>query len=136
MKNTSKVAAYVAERIRITGEKQTDITEEAGFDKPNVITMIKQGKTKLPLAKVGLLAKALEVDSTYLLKLCLEEYQPETWKAISPYMEEMLTADEMRILRAIRKELGVTYILAMTKEQDVALNDFVNTMRKDVITIQ
>lgn len=136
MENTSQVAVFVSERIRITGKKQVEIAEEAGFDKPNVITMIKQGKTKLPLAKVGLMAKALEVDPIYLLKMCLEEYQPDTWKEISPYMEDMVTADEMKILRAIRTGIGAAYISAMTKEQNEALNNFVSTMKKDVNTIQ
>lgn len=136
MENTSQVAVFVSERIRITGKKQVEIAEEAGFDKPNVITMIKQGKTKLPLAKVGLMAKALEVDPIYLLKMCLEEYQPDTWKAISPYMEDMVTADEMKILRAIRTGIGAAYISVMTEDQNKALKNFVHAMKNDVITIQ
>lgn len=136
MENKSLVAKFVSERIRMTGKKQVEIAEEAGFDQPNVITMIKQGKTKLPLAKVGLMAKALEVDPTHLLKMCLEEYQPDTWMAISPYMEDMVTADEMKILRAIRTGIGAAYISVMTEDQNKALKNFVHAMKNDVITIQ
>lgn len=136
MENTSRVAKFISERIRITGKKQIEIAEEAGFVKPNVITMIKQGKVKLPLAKVGLMAKALEVDPTHLLKMCLEEYQSDTWKAISPYMEDMVTATEMKILRAIRTGIGAEYISAMTEEQIAAMNNFINVMKKDVTTVQ
>lgn len=135
MDNTSRVAAFVSERIRVTGKKQVDIAEEAGFEQPNVITMIKQGKTKLPLAKVGTMAKALEADPVYLLKLCVEEYQPDTWEAISPYMEEMVTADELRIVHAIRKGIGTPYLSAMTNDQQKALNAFVDSMQNDLSTL-
>jgi len=127
---TSKVARFIAERIRVTGKAQTEIAFEAGFEKPNMITMIKQGRTKLPLAKIGAMAKALETDPTHLLKMCLEEYQPETWDAVSPYMDEMLTGDELSLLRSIRSWVGVPYLAALTEEQRGKLDDFINTMRK------
>lgn len=136
MEIKSQVASFVAERIRITGKKQVEIAAVAGFDKPNVITMIKQGKTKLPLGKVGPMAKALETDATYLLKLCLEEYQPETWKAISPYMDDMLTSDEIRFMRAVRNWAGVNFISAFTKEQQSKLNAFINSMQSEYSRIQ
>ena len=41
---------------------QAEIAEEAGFVNPNMVTMIKQGATKLPIDRVPALAKALEVD--------------------------------------------------------------------------
>lgn len=136
MEIKSQVASFVAERIRITGKKQVEIAAVAGFDKPNVITMIKQGKTKLPLGKVGPMAKALEADATYLLKLCLEEYQPETWKAIRPYMDDMLTSDEIRFMRAVRNWAGVNFISAFTKEQQSKLNAFINSMQSEYSRIQ
>lgn len=133
---SSQVAALVAEQIRITGKKQLQIAEEAGFDNPNVITMIKQGRTKLPLGKVGPMAKALELDPTALLKLCIKEYQPETWEAISPYMDEMLTADELDIVLAIRNAIGAPYLLALNVDQNKKLHDLILSMKKDVNTIQ
>lgn len=136
MENNSQVASFISTRIRITGKKQIDIAEEAGFDKPNVITMIKQGKTKLPLAKVGAMARALETDPTHLLKLCLSEYQPETWEAVSPYMEEMLTSDEMKFIRAIRNWAGVPFIAAITKEQKSKLQLFISSLQSESHRIQ
>ena len=40
------VASFVRHRIAILDKQQTDIAAECGFEKPNIITMIKQGKTK------------------------------------------------------------------------------------------
>lgn len=136
MENTSQVAALVTEQIRIIGKKQLEIAEEAGFENPNVITMIKQGRTKLPLGKVGLMAKALELDPTYLLKLCIEEYQPETWDAIRPYMEDMVTADELSIVLSIRNAIGAPYLSALNTDQRKKLDDFILSMRKDVFITQ
>ena len=91
MNNYLDVAKYISACIKASGKKQYEIALEAGFDSPNVITMIKQGKTKLPINKIGVMSKALEIDPVYLLKLCLSEYQPETYAAIVPFMEEILT---------------------------------------------
>lgn len=136
MENTSQVALFVTEQIRIVGKKQLEIAEEAGFENPNVITMIKQGRTKLPLGKVGLVAKALDVDPIYLLKLCIEEYQPETWEAIGPLLEEMVTKDELDIVKAIRKAIGAPYLSALNKCQSSKLDEFILAMKNDIATIQ
>ena len=136
MENSSEVAALVAEQIRIIGKKQMEIAEEAGFDNPNVITMIKQGRTKLPLAKVGSIAKALELDPIFLLKLCIKEYQPDTWEAISTFMDEMVTADELKVVLEMRNAIGAPYLSALNEEQKQKLQDFILSMKKDVNTIQ
>ncbi len=136
MENTSQVALLVTEQIRIVGKKQLEIAEEAGFDNPNVITMIKQGRTKLPLGKVGLVAKALEIDPMYLLKLCIEEYQPETWEAIRPFMDEVVTKDEMHIVKVIRNAIGAPYLSALNMEQRSRLDEFILSMNNEVTTIQ
>ena len=136
MKKTSLVAVLVTEQIRFIGKKQLEIAEEAGFDNANVITMIKQGRTKLPLGKVGSMAKALELDPTYLLKLCIEEYQPETWDAIRPYMDEIVTADELSIVLSIRNAIGAPYISALNMDQRNKLDDFILTMKNEVSIIQ
>lgn len=136
MENTSQVALLVTEQIRIVGKKQLEIAEEAGFENPNVITMIKQGRTKLPLGKVGLVAKALEIDPMYLLKLCIEEYQPETWEAIRPFMDEVVTKDEMHIVKVIRKAIGAPYLSALNMEQRSRLDEFISSMNNEVTTIQ
>jgi hypothetical protein len=86
MKITSEVARIIAFRIETTGKLQKDIAAKVGFENANMITMIKQGKARLPLDKVGPMALALEIDPLYLLQLCMEEYQPTTWKAIAPLL--------------------------------------------------
>jgi hypothetical protein len=86
MKITSEVARIIASRIEVTGKLQKDIAAKVGFENANMITMIKQGRTRLPLDKVGPMALALEIDPLDLLQLCMKEYHPATWKAIAPLL--------------------------------------------------
>lgn len=78
-----RVPDYLAQQIILCGKSQKEIAEEVGYEKPNVITMMKQGHTKIPIVKVGAFARALEVDPAYLLRLVCMEYMPETWAAIA-----------------------------------------------------
>ena len=98
------VAAYLDREISRCGKTQLQISRECGFPKPNIITMIKQGHTKLPLTKVGSIAKSLGVDPAYLLRLALREYFPDTYSAIEDVLSpSLLTQNEMSIVNALRK---------------------------------
>ena len=61
------VAQYLNTKINESGKTQKEIATEIGYDSPNVITMFKQGLTKLPMNTIGPIARALEVDPVYLL---------------------------------------------------------------------
>ncbi|MDP2787085.1 MAG: hypothetical protein Q8O79_03290 [Pseudomonadota bacterium] len=134
METTSPVARLISERIDATEQLQKDIAMKAGFDKPNIITMIKQGKTRLPLDKVGPMAQALEIDPVQLLEMCLEEYQPATWKAIAPYMKSAITQDELSLLTALRASVGGPYLLALSDGAKAHLESFIASLRAPAIT--
>lgn len=123
------VAQFIRERIDFLGKPQKDVAVEAGFEHPNVITMIKQGKTKLPIAKIGPMATALETDPLQLLKLCLSHYYPDTWKAIEPFLESALTEDEVRLLGALRTSVGGPYLSALSSESKRHLESFMKSLR-------
>ena len=116
METTSRVARFITERIEATAKLQKDVATKVGFDKPNMITMIKQGRTRLPLDKVGPMAMALETDPVALLQMCMEEYQPKTWAAIAPFMEMVLTEDERRLLTSLRASVGGPFLSALDTE--------------------
>lgn len=102
------VAEFIELQIESSGLRQAEIAEACGFEKPNVITMIKQGKTKLPLAKIGPMARVLNVDPILLFKMVISEYLPETWDAIEAlYGQPPLTENELAVLKAVRK-VGLT----------------------------
>lgn len=106
-KKSLSVAAYIQLQIAVSGVAQKDIAEALGYDNPNVITMFKQGKTKLPLNKVGQLAKVLGVDPVHLLRLVMNEYCPDTWQAIQHLVgNSLITANEMTLVEIVRKTCG------------------------------
>lgn len=104
MKRVTTVAAFINENIRKCGKTQKRITGEVGFISLNMMTMLKNGTTKVPLHKVGPIAEALEVDPLYLFSLVMREYYPETYDSLVPILKGLeLTEDEMRFLRTFRK---------------------------------
>lgn len=129
METTSPVARLIAERIDAMKQLQKDIAMKAGFDKPNIITMIKQGKTRLPLDKVGPMALALEIDPVLLLEMCIEEYHPATWRAIAPYMRSAITQGELIMLTALRATAGCPTLSALSDESKAHLESFIASLR-------
>jgi transcriptional regulator with XRE-family HTH domain len=98
------VAEFLTRRIAELDKTQRQISEEAGFDNPNIITMFKNGDTKVPINRVARLAKALEVDSAHLLRLVMRDYAPDLWEEVEDIMKStILTPGELNLLRAIRE---------------------------------
>lgn len=128
MENVNTVAEFISTRIKHIGKPQFEIATECGYDKPNIITMIKQGKTKLPLGKVCLMAKALETDPVHLLKLCLKEYQPENWVAIEPLLDSTLTITEKALLNHLRTYVGAPYLAVLSAESNRLFSQFLQSL--------
>lgn len=101
------VADYVSHQIILSGKSQKDIADELGYDKPNIITMFKQGKTKVPINKVPEFAKVLGVDPIHFLRIALLEYSPSTWEVIEEVVgRSIVTENEMRIIKIVRDTSG------------------------------
>ena len=101
------VAKFLADRIASVDKTQREIAEECGFDHPNIITMFKNGQTKLPINRITTLAMALNVDPAYLLRLVMLEYFPDTWETIENIMQStVLTANELLLVRSFREVAG------------------------------
>jgi hypothetical protein len=108
------VAEYLATQIDLCGKTQMEIAREVGFEKPNVITMFKQGKSKLPISRVGKMAKALGVDPFFLYELVMREYEPDTWTAIE--------SDVMRGSRLTLSEREVLKLMQLSGASDATLS--------------
>lgn len=125
------VADYVSWQVDLCGKPQKQIAEEAGFQQPNIVTMFKQGKTKVPLDKVGKLARALEVDPLHLLRMCMREYWPDTYPEIEGIFDQpILTANELKILEVIRKA-NVVNPKIRTTEDEVRLMVAIESLKPD-----
>jgi hypothetical protein len=125
------VAEYISMQLHLCGKAQTQIAEEVGFDKPNVITMIKQGKTKVPLTKIGSMAKALEVDPVFFFKLVMNEYNPDLLDVITSITSQpIITNNEMDFIRVIRSS-KVTNPKLRTEAEKKKFKEFVDSLKSD-----
>lgn len=103
-KTKMTVAQFLTIKINESGKTQKEIAAEIGYDAANVITMFKQGLTKLPLNTVGPIARALDVDPVYLLRLTFSEYFPETFDAIEHALgTTFVTENERKMLDEFRR---------------------------------
>lgn len=105
MPSTAKahVAAYFTALVNASPKTQDEIAKEVGLDSVNVISMIKTGRTKLPLARIPGFAKALDTDPKEMLAVALEAYQPELYGVLSAIAPSMLVStNELQVLSALR----------------------------------
>ncbi len=68
-------AKLIADRVRDLSHRKTQvqIASEAGFANANMMTFLKNGRNKVPIDRVPALAKALEVDPAFLMRLALDQ---------------------------------------------------------------
>lgn len=101
----TRIAEYLRTQINALSARksQQDIARQAGFTSPNIITMMKQGQTRVPLDRVPGLATALFVDPTFLFRLALEQFWPEDSEIVDTIFKNIVTANEMKWVRALRK---------------------------------
>ena len=100
---TKTVADYLTSALKVyTGNRtQTEIARAAGFNNPNMLSMIKAGRAKLPIARVTALCQALEIEPTELILLLLSEglATPEENPLWVAFGGRLPSASELRCLR-------------------------------------
>lgn len=76
---TFTVKQLIAVAIATSGKTQTEIAREIGIDQPNLVSMLKSGRSKLPINRVRAFANAVGIDPKPFMSRVLQEYMPETW---------------------------------------------------------
>ena len=106
----TRLAKFIDKRVlELRPKSQTDIAIEAGFTRPNVLSMIRHGACRLPLDRVPGLAKALDTDPAKLFALALEQRGPDTTAAaIREIFHTVVSANEAEWLSELRKASGNT----------------------------
>lgn len=120
MTRNPAVATYLANQLEVCGKTQVEVAEELGYQRPNIITMFKQGKTKIPISVAPRLAKAIGVDPNFFLRMVMNEYMPEVLAAIDESMGHLASEHEAKILEIIRAETGDADPRITTKAQEQA----------------
>ena len=98
------VKALLKVRMRDLDLTNSDMQQVMGYDRPNVIAMMRGGSMRLPVSKVAEVAKKLQVDPVYLLSKVLAENDAALWDVISSVLgDRLITANEMDLVNLVRK---------------------------------
>jgi hypothetical protein len=124
------VADYISRQIDVCGKNEAEIADEVGYP-TSMVSMIRTGRAKLPIGKIGFFAKALAVDPAILLQLVMMEYSPDTWRAINEIQgRSPISANEQAIVNEIRKLSKNSDPKLQSAAQHKALKEFVDSMVK------
>ncbi len=122
----SGVARKVTDMVNGSDLSQREIANAIGYPKSNIITMFKQGTTKVPLNKAAKLAKICDADPTSFVRLCIEEYAPGIWDALQEIFTAALDSDEEKVVKSVRKAVKDSGgALAVTPTKLAMLREFV-----------
>lgn len=104
----SSLAIFLRQRIAdLRPVTQAEIAKRAGFANANIVSMLKDGTTKLPIDRVPDMAKALECDPARLLRLALEQSHGETVaRTIFQIAGPLPTVNERQLLDEFRDVTG------------------------------
>ncbi len=100
-------AKFIAAQIDMHTMTQKQIATDLGYANPNIITMFKQGITKVPISKIPAFAKVLGIDPEHLLRLAMEEYSPEVWESIQSIKGHLVKPNELELVKLVRSVVGV-----------------------------
>jgi len=102
----SPIAKFINNRIselKKEGLTQRDIASAIGYNKPNILSMMKNGETKVPIDKVPAFARALRCDPVYLYRLAMQQYWPEETELLSLVTDCSITKNERQLMDYIRE---------------------------------
>ncbi len=113
------IATAINTQKRVNRKTQIDIAIEVGYDKPNMITMWKNGTATMPLEKIPAAAKALELDPAFLTRLAMAQYWPNAAAVISQVFGTVLTANERALIDQIRKTVRDEDVPKLTRATEL-----------------
>ncbi len=128
MKSKSNATKLFARCIDQSGKSHEKIALEGGFSATADIALIRDGEIALPIAMVGPFAKSVGADPVEILSACLNEYFPDTWECVGPFLESAFTADELSLVKGLREAVGGPYLTSLTQAERVPFNDFLTRL--------
>jgi|TARA_R100000935_G_scaffold18953_1_gene36540 hypothetical protein len=125
--SNSALAEFITRRVlELRPRTQIDIATAAGFENPNMVSMLKSGATKLPLDRVLAMAAALDTDPRRLFMLALGQHGYETQQStVEEIFQTVITTNEKKWLFEIRDASNNTDPVLTTRSR-VALRGIFN----------
>lgn len=117
----SETADLVRQMIEDQFDKtQEEIALETGFVRANVLTMIKQGRTKMPLDKIEAFAKSCGQKPDKLLRTALREYAPEVARLVGRVQKAPIFEGAEQIIDVFNTALTEALTEAKKEHRDAA----------------
>ncbi|MFT4064385.1 helix-turn-helix domain-containing protein [Paraburkholderia sp.] len=132
---TFTVAEYFGNQIAANQKTLASLSKEiGGIMKPNMLSMVQNGHAKLPIQHVGKVARALNIDPVFFMKLCLREYYPDMWAAVEEVMANtpMLTNNERKFIEELRAVSAEDPVIA-TEQERREFRKFVSGLRTGTV---
>jgi transcriptional regulator with XRE-family HTH domain len=103
----TKLHEFVAKQLAASSLSQREIAEAVGYKNQNMITMIKQGNSKLALDRVPAMARVLNVDPRHLFRLALEQsYSQQAATDLMMVLDSSLSDNERKLVEIYREATG------------------------------
>lgn len=101
-------------------KNQDEIARETGFTRSNVLTMIKQGRTKMPLDKIEAFAKACGREPDRLFRTALREYNPDVARLVGKIYKTPMFEGAEEIVNAFNTAFTEALTEAKKQHRDAA----------------
>ncbi len=98
----SVTANELAKAIEASELTQREIADRAGFQRANVISMLKSGEMRVPLERIPALARTLGMDERTFLLAAIEEYHPGVHAVLVETLGLPMSDAELGILTMFR----------------------------------
>lgn len=119
----SETANLVRQMIDdVHNKTQDQIAAETGFPKSNVLTMIKQGRTRMPLDKIESFSKACGKTPDKLFRTALREYNPDLARLIGRLNKIPMFEGAEEIVDLFNTAVTESLAEAKTEHRDAADN--------------
>ncbi|MBO9474122.1 hypothetical protein J7413_11290 [Shimia sp. R10_1] len=98
----SPTATMLTQAIDASDMTQKETSDRIGMNNANVISMMKQGITRVPLGRIPALSETLQINAQTFLMTAIEEYHPGTHEVLVDVLGLPLSDTEMRLLSLLR----------------------------------
>lgn len=125
---TVKELIHKGVEINNPGKSQRELAIEMGLaaDGVSMLSMVKSGKAKLKLGRVGKTARVLKLDPTVLLMAALKERvgdDDEAWSAVREVFNSIHSEHEAPIVQALRE------VEKQTGQKAIVTDDTINRLK-------
>lgn len=103
-----KLAEWLNDNLdRLTTLTNDQIATRLGYTRPNIISMWRTGRTRIPLEQLSPLGEILGVELMFLLPLWLEQYMDKKgYKEVEAASKRLVSEEEAAFLDRVRKITG------------------------------